>query len=338
MNGHELLTDYFCKDLRGGHMANEERGRMPFMERILDDLIDCLGINPMRSIYKKDVIYKPGFNVFFNSINITELKINIIPQFANQQDSADAYFDSGYATWDNTDAEKRKLDIVPIYIEINSKPSSLLFNFRRIVGHELMHAYELYAKGIKGRKLQTEEESDFYEWIKELLTKEKRKDCYGLAYLYYMTDPKEIRAFSQAIQAGYSNLRSYFGLNYTVLPFNYCYANIKEFKILQWVKTQVKKIFNMESDDEIIKAMSYVSRVKFKTIRQVKRKIRALLFSVDQAFNKALSRAIEDFAIRANRCTYAHADPDNQIRRKNKLNEIYKKYGDERFREIYGKT
>lgn len=338
MNGHELLTDYFCKDLRGGHMANEERGRMPFMERILDDLIDCLGINPMRSIYKKDVIYKPGFNVFFNSINITELKINIIPQFSNQQDSADAYFDSGYATWDNTDAEKRKLDIVPIYIEINSKPSSLLFNFRRIVGHELMHAYELYAKGIKGRKLQTEEESDFYEWIKELLTKEKRKDCYGLAYLYYMTDPKEIRAFSQAIQAGYSNLRSYFGLNYTVLPFNYCYANIKEFKILQWVKTQVKKIFNMESDDEIIKAMSYVSRVKFKTIRQVKRKIRALLFSVDQAFNKALSRAIEDFAIRANRCTYAHADPDNQIRRKNKLNEIYKKYGDERFREIYGKT
>lgn len=338
MNGHELLTDYFCKDLRGGHMANEERGRMPFMERILDDLIDCLGINPMRSIYKKDVIYKPGFNVFFNSINITELKINIIPQFSNQQDSADAYFDSGYATWDNTDAEKRKLDIVPIYIEINSKPSSLLFNFRRIVGHELMHAYELYAKGIKGRKLQTEEESDFYEWIKELLTKEKRKDCYGLAYLYYMTDPKEIRAFSQAIQAGYSNLRSYFGLNYTVLPFNYCYANIKEFKILQWVKTQVKKIFNMESDDEIIKTMSYVSRVKFKTIRQVKRKIRALLFSVDQAFNKALSRAIEDFAIRANRCTYAHTDPGNQIRRKNKLNEIYKKYGDERFREIYGKT
>ena len=245
MNGHELLTDYFCKDLRGGHMANEERGRMPFMERILDDLIDCLGINPMRSIYKKDVIYKPGFNVFFNSINITELKINIIPQFSNQQDSADAYFDSGYATWDNTDAEKRKLDIVPIYIEINSKPSSLLFNFRRIVGHELMHAYELYAKGIKGRKLQTEEESDFYEWIRELLTKEKRKDCYGLAYLYYMTDPKEIRAFSQAIQAGYSNLRSYFGLNYTVLPFNYCYANIKEFKILQWVKTQVKKIFNI---------------------------------------------------------------------------------------------
>ena len=338
MNGHELLTDYFCKDLRGGHMANEERGRMPFMERILDDLIDCLGINPMRSIYKKDVIYKPGFNVFFNSINITELKINIIPQFSNQQDSADAYFDSGYATWDNTDAEKRKLDIVPIYIEINSKPSSLLFNFRRIVGHELMHAYELYAKGIKGRKLQTEEESDFYEWIKELLTKEKRKDCYGLAYLYYMTDPKEIRACSQAIQAGYSNLRSYFGLNYTVLPFNYCYANIKEFKILQWVKTQVKKIFNMESDDEIIKTMSYVSRVKFKTIRQVKRKIRALLFSVDQAFNKALSRAIEDFAIRANRCTYAHTDPGNQIRRKNKLNEIYKKYGDERFREIYGKT
>lgn len=338
MNGHELLTDYFCKDLRGGHMANEERGRMPFMERILDDLIDCLGINPMRSIYKKDVIYKPGFNVFFNSINITELKINIIPQFSNQQDSADAYFDSGYATWDNTDAEKRKLDIVPIYIEINSKPSSLLFNFRRIVGHELMHAYELYAKGIKGRKLQTEEESDFYEWIKELLTKEKRKDCYGLAYLYYMTDPKEIRAFSQAIQAGYSNLRSYFGLNYTVLPFNYCYANIKEFKILQWVKTQVKKIFNMESDDEIVKAMSYVSRTKFTSIRQVKRKIKALLFNANQSFNKALSRAIEDFAIRANRCTYAHADPDNQIRRKNKLNEIYKKYGDERFREIYGKT
>ena len=116
---------------------------------------------------------------------------------------------------------------------------------RGIIAHELMHAYELYAKEIKGRKLQTEEESDFYEWIKELLTKEKRKDCYGLAYLYYMTDPKEIRAFSQAIQAGYSNLRSYFGLNYTVLPFNYCYANIKEFKILQWVKTQVKKIFNI---------------------------------------------------------------------------------------------
>lgn len=337
MNGHELLTDYFCKDLRGGHMANEERGRMPFMERILDDLIDCLGINPMRSIYKKDVIYKPGFNVFFNSINITELKINIIPPFSNQQDSAEAYFDSQYTRWTGEE-ENRKLDIVPIYIEINSKPGSLLFNFRRIVGHELMHAYEFYTKGITGKELQTNEESDFYEWIKELLANEKRDDYYGFAYLYYMADPKEIRAFCQAIQAGYSSLRSNFGLNYTVLPFKYCYANIREFRILDWVKTQVKKIFNMESDDEIIKAMSYVSRVKFKTIRQVKRKIRALLFSVDQAFNKALSRAIEDFAIRANRCTYAHADPDNQIRRKNKLNEIYKKYGDERFREIYGKT
>ena len=103
MNGHELLTDYFCKDLRGGHMVNEERGRMPFMERILDDLIDCLGINPMRSIYKKDVIYKPGFNAFFNTINITELKINIIPPFSNQQDSAEAYFDSQYTRWTGED-------------------------------------------------------------------------------------------------------------------------------------------------------------------------------------------------------------------------------------------
>lgn len=336
MNGHELLTDYFCKDLRGGHMVNEERGRMPFMERVLDDLIDCLGINPMRSIYK-DVIYKPGFNAFFNTINITELKINIIPPFSNQQDSAEAYFDSQYTRWTGEE-ENRKLDIVPIYIEINSKPGSLLFNFRRIVGHELMHAYEFYTKGITGKELQTNEESDFYEWIKELLANEKRDDYYGFAYLYYMADPKEIRAFCQAIQAGYSSLRSNFGLNYTVLPFKYCYANIREFRILDWMKNKIKKIFDTESDDEIVKAMSYVSRTKFTSIRQVKRKIKALLFNANQSFNKALSRAIEDFAIRANRCTYAHTDPGNQIRRKNKLNEIYKKYGDERFREIYGKT
>lgn len=337
MNGHELLTDYFCKDLRGGHMVNEERGRMPFMERVLDDLIDCLGINPMRSIYKKDVIYKPGFNAFFNTINITELKINIIPPFSNQQDSAEAYFDSQYTRWTGEE-ENRKLDIVPIYIEINSKPGSLLFNFRRIVGHELMHAYEFYTKGITGKELQTNEESDFYEWIKELLANEKRDDYYGFAYLYYMADPKEIRAFCQAIQAGYSSLRSNFGLNYAVLPFKYCYANIREFRILDWMKNKIKKIFDTESDDEIVKAMSYVSRTKFTSIRQVKRKIKALLFNANQSFNKALSRAIEDFAIRANRCTYAHTDPGNQIRRKNKLNEIYKKYGDERFREIYGKT
>lgn len=337
MNGHELLTDYFCRNLRGGHMVNEERGRMPFMEKILDGLIKFLDISPMRPIHQKNIVYKPDFKAFFNTINITELNINIIHPFSNQQDSAEAYFEPDSTTWIGKN-ENKKLDTVSIYIEINSKPNSLLFNFQRIVGHELMHAYEFYAKGIKGRELQTSEEKDFYEWIQEILTNNEREDYYGFAYLFYMTDSKEIRAFSQAIQAGYSNLRSNFGLNYTVLPFKYCYANIREFRILGWMKKKIKKIFDTETDDEIIKAMNYVSRANYTSIRQVKRKIKALLFYASQSFNKALSRAIEDFAIRADKCTYAHIDPDTQIKRKNALNEIYRQYGDDRFKEIYGKS
>lgn len=332
MTGHELLTDYFCKDFRGGWMLNEERGRIPFIERILDELVEYLGINKQKPILLENVSYKPNFGTFFNSITFMEVKINIIPINTTEKDSANAYFDSDYATRNNG-----KLEDIPIYIEINSRKSNLLYNFRRIMAHELLHAYEFYKKGIIGKPLQSEQESLFYNWIQEVISKRERNDYYAFAYLFYMTEQKEIRAFSQAIQEGYNQLRGQFGLNYAVLPFQYCYKKIKEFNILKVAKKNVKNVLENESDDEIIAAMSYVSRTRFTSVRQVKRKIKALLFKVEQAFDKALSRAIEDFAIRANRCTYAHIDPDVQFDNWKKLKDIYREYGDAQFKDIYGK-
>ena len=90
-----------------------------------------------------------------------------------------------------------------------------------------------------------------------------------------------MRAFSQAIQSGYSSLRSNFGLNYVVLPFKYCCENIREFRVLDWMKKKNKKIYDTEADDENIKAKSHVSRRNFAIIRQVKRKVKALLFYTD---------------------------------------------------------
>lgn len=261
-----------------------------------------------------------------------EVKINIIPINTTEKDSANAYFDSDYATWNNG-----KLEDIPIYIEINSRKSNLLYNFRRIMAHELLHAYEFYKKGIIGKTLQSEQESLFYNWIQEVISKRERNDYYAFAYLFYMTEQKEIRAFSQAIQEGYNQLRGQFGLNYVVLPFQYCYKKIKEFNILKVAKKNVKNVLENESDEEIIAAMSYVSRTRFTSVRQVKRKIKALVFKVEQAFDKALSRAIEDFAIRANRCTYAHIDPDVQFDNWKKLKDIYREYGDAQFKDIYGK-
>lgn len=44
--------------------------------------------------------------------------------------------------------------------------------------------------------------------------------------------------------------------------------------------------------------------------------LKTVLFYVEQSSSKALSRAIKDFVIMANRCTYEHSDLDIQIRRK----------------------
>lgn len=47
------------------------------------------------------------------------------------------------------------------------------------------------------------------------------------------------------------------------------------------MKKKNKKIYDTEADDENIKAKSHVSRRNFAIIRQVKRKVKALLFYTD---------------------------------------------------------
>ena len=333
-NLHEVAAYTICGRL-DKHSLNEERGRIPLIDKILDELwffLDFRQYFPERKkITFNNIVFQPSFNAFFNNLNIHSLKITIIPENSDLYDEAEGNFYPQGSKWHG----KEKLDTILIDATIKTPLSKLYFNFQRAFAHELIHAYEFYKRDLNGQKFREPSSKDFYERIAQIAGESPMTTRSYFAYAFYMNDAKELRAFSQSIQMEYSVLCKKFGFGFTQLPFDYIKQNIDEYCVLAGLKHKIDYVFDKAEPDFLVECMYYVTHQKYTTVNQVKKKIYALLFNIEQTFDKALARAIEDFKLQELRGMRTLPSLEALEQRSKELKRIYEEYGSDWFKNKY---
>lgn len=333
-NLHEIAAYTICGRL-GKHLLNEERGRIPLIDKILDELWHFFNFRqyfPGREkITFNNIVFQPSFNTFFNKLNIHSLKITIIPENSDLYDEAEGNFYPQGSKWQG----KEKLDTILMDVTIKTPLSKLYFNFQRAFAHELIHAYEFYKRGLIGKDFREESSKEFYDRIVSIASVRPMTTREYFAYAFYMNDAKELRAFSQSIQMEYSSLAMEYGFNFTELPFDYIKENIDEYCVLKGLRHKIDYVFNNAEPNFLIECMCYVTQQKYTTVNQVKKKIYALLFNIEQTFDKALARAIEDFKLQESRGMRTLPSLEALEQRSRELKKIYEGYGSDWFKKKY---
>ena len=315
-------------------LLDEERGRIPFIDNILEELWQFLDfksyLSGQNELYATHLYFFPSFNNFFNCLDITELTVQIIQGNSGQKNNVDGYFYPKETTWAG-----KKLDKISMKITIVSTLQELYFNFQRAFAHELIHAYEFYKRGLNGKIFREPSNKEFYERITTIAGESPMTTRSYFAYAFYMNDAKELRAFSQSIQMEYSVLCKKFGFGFTQLPFDYIKQNIDEYRVLTGLKYKINYVFDKAEPDFLVECMCYVTHQKYTTVNQVKKKIFALLFNIEQTFDKALARAIEDFKLQESRGMRTLSSLEALEQRSRELKKIYEEYGSDWFKEKY---
>jgi len=321
-NPHEYLTYTLCSDLYGYHPLNEERGRIPFIQKLLDELESMVTSNLDAGSNKKIMLpYTPSFKTFFQCLNLNgNIKIVDDPLDHFHDDVAAGQFDVNNVIWLNNQMISFK-----ITFDIVSPKSRFSFNFRRTIGHELLHAYEFYNRSLNRIPFATPNYRDYNTKLQSLMDAEESK--HTLAFLYYLNQDKELRAFSQGIQNEYYDLTQRLSFDFIKLPFEYIKSNIIEYYQLEGVKDGIEYCYLMFDKQTLLSAMSEVSGKQITDFNQMKNIINSILLNIEQTYDKALSRAIEDYAIDKHGALFSHYGMNtlNELRRK--LKEIYTEYG-----------
>lgn len=331
IDNHEYYSYKLLNECFGYKPLKEERGRIPEIEQILDELAPLVaqGINKQGNFTKKGIIYYPSFETFFNEIQIPTVFFQITEEDENSDeercnDDALGHFKYGTAKW-----EDDKLDCLEIGLKIKCPLSRLLYNVRRGLAHELLHAYEFYNKRIKGVFHYSESTiNDFYNHICKIL-KYDDDPANTIAWIFYYTFPNELRASSQEIQIDVKNIyeEDIYFLNHSNVPFDYYKSKMPSFSELTLLKKNFDKMMEDYDENEIIQAMRYVTKRKYTTIHQVKKVLSSLLLNTEQIYIKALSRGIENCMISHHKDNIRY-NIKNQDNMKNRLNEIREIYGD----------
>lgn len=321
-NPHEYLTYILCSDLCGYHPLNEERGRIPLIQKLLDELESMVTTNLDAGSDEKIMLpYTPSFKTFFQCLNLSgNVKIVDDPLGYFYGDTATGQFKPSNVVWHNSQILSFKINF-----NIVSPKSRFSFNFRRTIGHELLHAYEYYNKRLNGVSFDTSKSGNYNAKLQSLMNSEEPR--HTLAFLYYLNQDKELRAYSQGIQNEYYDLTQRLSLDFLRLPFEYIKSNITEYYQLEGIKDGIEYCYLMFDKQTLLSAMSEVSEKQITNFNQMKSIIDSLLTNIEQAYDKALSRAIEDYAINKQGATFSHQDMNtlNELRRK--LKDIYMEYG-----------
>lgn len=323
-NSHEYLAYYLCNDLYGFHPLNEEKGRIPQIEAILNEIETVVTENIDEGESKTMRFpFIPKISTFFDCINfnleLTITKEDNVDIF--YKDEASGAFDAGSVLWFNN-----KIASFNIKATISCPKSRFSFNFRRTIGHELLHAYELYKRAANGIPNNTIKGRNLYNKIVNLMDSGKEPQQ-TLARLFYLNYPKELNAYSQAIQNEYADVVQRISYKFLQLPYNYLKANIVEYLQLETVKDGIKYIVYMHNDQEIIQALSEVLGRPIMNIIQAKKIIKSAILNIEQTFDKALSRAIETYAAKTQNTLATPQTLGTIEKTKNTLKEIKEHYG-----------
>ena len=326
-NPHEYLSCILYNDLYRFHPLNEIRGRIPFIEKILPEieqqLLSKCNWQNQTNIISLD--YTPSIDIFFKHIYLKNVSITTIPESSNADDIAQGGFDNKSITWTN-DNENPKVESLDLYCIIECPPSRLSYNIQRIIGHELLHAYEAYKRNLLKKPFDTQKQKDFYKKI--LILREKGNAPQVLfANLFYLNNPHELNAYSQGIQSGYDAIAWRFSVNFHELPFAMLKKQIAEFQTLDTIKSDVKWLYENCSESDLIAAMNTILDKPIKSIDQLNKIISYQLINIEQTYNKALSRAVENRAINDMYMDYGPKDYFTEKAIKKQLNEIYEAFG-----------
>lgn len=322
-NVHEYLTYSLINDLFDYHPLNEERGRIPFISKILSEIEEQIlaKCNWKNQTNKFSLIYKPSFNTFFNQLTLTTVSITILPEYSNIEDKANGGYNNKTITW-----VRQKIDNVDLFCNIQCPVSRLSYNIQRTIGHELLHAYEAYKRNFIKKPFDTPKQSDFYRDIKILMDKGNPPQIV-FAYLFYFNNPHELRAHSQGIQSGYNAIASNISYNFHDLPFNMLKNKIQEYKDFKQMKENLDWVYKNYSESDLLIAMNTILDKPITTINQLNKIVNYQLANIEQIYDKALSRAIEHAAINELYKDYGPKSISTTQSIRKTMNEIYKKYG-----------
>lgn len=325
-NPHEYLSCILYNDLYKVHPLNEIRGRIPFIEKILPEieqqLLSMCNLRQQSSIVSFD--YYPSIDTFFNCIRIKNASITITSEYSNDDDIAEGGFDKKSIVWTND--EKPKIESFDLYCNIKCPISRLSYNIQRTIGHELLHAYEAYKRNLLKKPFDTPRQKDLYRRITILMEKGNAPQKL-FANLFYLNNPHELKAYSQGIQSGYNAIAWSFSVNFHEFPFGMLKKQIREFQVLEKIKEDIKWIYEKCSESDLLVAMNTIVDKPVTTINQLNKIVDYQLFNIEQTYNKALSRAVENRTINEMYMDYGPKDYITQKALNEQLNKIYEEYG-----------
>lgn len=329
MDSHEYYTyklfdQYFNSE---EYLLQEERGTLPDIEQIVAEIDDFIEseIVKQQSFYLQNLTYKTNINTFFNEIEFRYIKIVIVND-ENFEDNT-----NGCTIKGATIMGKDKIEKFGMGLFIQCPISRLGYHIRSLTAHELLHAYELYKKGLKGVAFKLPHNEKFYEHLKSIMAK-KIDPYYTFAYLLYLNTPQELRAVSQQIQVDAENL--FFMEIYGKFPidvtFKFYREKIAAFKDINALKKRLLMVVSSYNDDEIIEAFSYVLNKKYTNIKIVKDLINITITNVEQSYDKALSRGVEKTLLMEKRMLSPqfHMETEKERLKRIDLLEYYKNLED----------
>lgn len=250
MNNHEIITyklfnQYFNSE---EYLLQEERGTLLDIEQIVAEIDDFIEseIVKQQSFYLQNLTYKTSVNTFFNEIEFRYVKV-IIVNDENFEDNT-----NGCTIKGATIMGKDKIEKFGMGLFIQCPISRLGYHIRSLAAHELLHAYELYKKGLKGVAFKLPHNENFYEHLKAIMVK-KIDPCYTFAYLFYLNTPQELRAVSQQIQVDAENL--FFMEIYGKFPIDMTFKFYKEkivaFKDINSLKKRLSMVLSSYNDGQL---------------------------------------------------------------------------------------
>ena len=289
------LIDYVCETVL--KPLSEERGRIPFIEKILNELETQLTEqmdSSKHGYYLDKFVFKPTQDTFFNNLCFLKGSEIVID---NEIQYPEVY---GYVNLPQiryTEKED-KIDVLPMLITIKTNQKNFSFAFRSLVAHELLHAYECFKR--KANRVNFRPDNGFYNRVMALSENESDifQCCIG-HFLYYAV-PQEKRAISQEIQSYYMDNQALFGKRYRRYPFEQIKSNIPFFQHLYETFDKLNELLK-GNPQKCILIFNYAfglddttATKPIKTERACRKLIENIKFDLEQTYNKALCRAIED--------------------------------------------
>lgn len=282
----------FVNEALGG-VVLEERGRVPFIEQILNELETkvCSQIDSStnKGYWLDKYTFCPSFKTFFKKLTFFRKSQIII-----NNELSEPYTYGYLSPSDMVYANDGSVEILPIFVNIRTSSEDFSFAFRSVIAHELMHAYDLFSRGKRLTKFPLDR-----KYRDRIAAAMANNDAiwHSIGYLFYFSLPHEKKAFSQQIQTCYKDNREIFGKGYETYPFEQIISNLPFFRQLADLFDDIEHLWNTNSN-VCIQCIDYILgpqlRKRVHSKASYKKIIDNICFDIEQTYNKALCRAIEN--------------------------------------------